>query len=366
MNLHINPNIFLIFTQDGVVLWDFERHHQYALAPDYASRLLEIAYNGSTLATDTRIDSELQRNNIVANHVFGQHDWGWDILARIFHVGTKDIPQNSTPTTARQWAMNHAALCVDTLNREIPPYRTQFACPTISLPAPDLSTVDSKSLWQSLLERRTCREFRQESVNRETLSTILYSTFGFLSEREEGINKYVPKYLRQRRSSPSGGGLNSTEVYIWALRIDGLRPGTYHYSPATHSLMLINEIPDPDVLPAVLMGQYFSSGLAFGAFIASRFDRMWWKYGHSRAYRVSLLDIGHLSQTFQLTSTACGLKTWISAAFKDSDIERLLDIKSLSEQVLLFVGAGYSNGEDLDAASRQVLAEYSTSSTDET
>ena len=358
MNLHINPNIFLIFTQDGVVLWDYEKHRQYALAPDYASRLLELVYNGSTITTHSRIDSELQKNNIIANHAFAQHAWEWDILARIFHIGTKNIPQDSTPATARQWAINHAALCIDTVKREIPPHRIHTAGAAISLPEPDLSTIDGKSLWQSLLERRTCREFRPESVDQNTLSTILYSTFGFLAERKKRINKYVPKYLRQRRSSPSGGGLNSTEVYIWSLRVDGLCPGTYHYSPATHSLRLIHEIRNPAVLPAVLMGQYFSSELAFGAFIASRFDRMWWKYGHSRAYRVSLLDIGHLSQTFQLTSTACGLKTWLSAAFKDSDIEALLDIKSLSEQVLLFVGAGYSNGEDIDAASRQVLAEY--------
>lgn len=366
MTLHINPNVFLIFTPEGVVLWDFERHCQYSLAPDYISRLLEIAYKSSIAAADKKIDSEFRKHNIVADRPFPQHDWGWDILARIFHFGTKDIPQDLMPTTDRQWAMNHAALCIETVKREIPPYKHHPASSIIYLPDPDLSNLDEKSLWQSLIERRTCRKFRQESVDQPTLSTILYSSFGFLKEREAGINEYVPKYLRQRRSSPSGGGLNSTEIYICLLRIDGLCPGTYHYSPVTHSLRFIQEIRHPDDLAAVLMGQYFSADLAFGVFIASRFDRMWWKYGHSRAYRVSLLDIGHLSQTFQLTSTACGLKTWLSAAFRDSDVENLLNIKSLSEQPLLFVGAGYSDGEDIDPASRQVLSEYFTTSTDET
>lgn len=92
-------------------------------------------------------------------------------------------------------------------------------------------------------------------------------------------------------------------------------------------------------------GQHFIDDIPFGVFLTSRFDKMWWKYEHSRAYRVSILDIGHLSQTFQLVATASGLKTWLTAALTDSKIEKLLGLSNLSEQPMLFVGAGYSNGD---------------------
>ncbi|KAF7956305.1 hypothetical protein AWV80_38570 [Cupriavidus sp. UYMU48A] len=67
-----------------------------------------------------------------------------------------------------------------------------------------------------------------------------------------------------------------------------------------------------------------------------------------------------------MVSTAFGLGTWLSAAFLDSEVERLLNITTLDEQVLLFVGAGYSNGDDVDVESRHVLSQYLTINPDET
>ncbi|WP_082717418.1 MULTISPECIES: nitroreductase family protein [Burkholderia] len=72
----------------------------------------------------------------------------------------------------------------------------------------------------------------------------------------------------------------------------------------------------------------------------SRFDKMWWKYPHSRAYRVALLDMGCLAQTFQLVTTGLGLKSWLTGYFLDREINRLLAVDEINESVLFFVGAG--------------------------
>ena len=72
---------------------------------------------------------------------------------------------------------------------------------------------------------------------------------------------------------------------------------------------------------------------------------MWWKYRHSQAYRVSLLEAGHISQTIQLCATALGFSTWLTAALCERKIERALALPDLIEQVFLFVGAGHSDGE---------------------
>ena len=59
---------------------------------------------------------------------------------------------------------------------------------------------------------------------------------------------------------------------------------------------------------------------------------------------MALLDIGHLSQTYQLVATALGLSTWITGAFKDSAVRKLLNIKRNSEQPIFFISAGISTG----------------------
>jgi len=124
--------------------------------------------------------------------------------------------------------------------------------------------------------------------------------------------------------------------------VEGIRSGVHYYEPTHHGLDFICEIKEP--LGDFLDGQHFINDIAFGAFITARFDKMWWKYKHSRAYRVSLLDVGHLSQTFQLVCTAAGLSTWITAALTEEKIETLLNIETYEEQPVFFVGAGYSDG----------------------
>jgi len=180
--------------------------------------------------------------------------------------------------------------------------------------------------------------FFKRSVSLHTLSNLLYLSLGYLKERE-------------------GGGLNSTEGYLYAYNIKGLGPGFYYYHPDKHALTLIKPINAP--LATFVQGQHFVNNLPLGLFITSRFDKMWWKYPHSQGYRVSLLEAGHISQTLQLTATALGMRTWVTAALSEEKIEQALGLNNLCEQPLLFVGAGYSNGEALCDELKHLLASES-------
>jgi SagB-type dehydrogenase family enzyme len=75
------------------------------------------------------------------------------------------------------------------------------------------------------------------------------------------------------------------------------------------------------------------------------FARSMWKYRHPRAYRVVLLDAGHLGQTFCLTATRLGLAPFSTAALKDTLIERDLAIDGISESVLYVTGVGMPASE---------------------
>jgi SagB-type dehydrogenase family enzyme len=70
------------------------------------------------------------------------------------------------------------------------------------------------------------------------------------------------------------------------------------------------------------------------------FPRTMWKYQHARAYRVVLLDAGHLCQTFCLVATWLGLAPFCTAALKDTLIEKDLGVDGIRESVLYIAGVG--------------------------
>jgi SagB-type dehydrogenase family enzyme len=71
------------------------------------------------------------------------------------------------------------------------------------------------------------------------------------------------------------------------------------------------------------------------------FERTMWKYPKGRAYRVVLLDAGHLCQTFCLVATWLGLAPFCTAALSDKLIEKDLQIDGINESVLYVAGVGY-------------------------
>ena len=70
------------------------------------------------------------------------------------------------------------------------------------------------------------------------------------------------------------------------------------------------------------------------------FARSQWRYGFPRAYRVVLLDAGHLCQTFCLVATALGLAPFCTAALGDSIIEADLGLDGVTESVIYACGVG--------------------------
>jgi SagB-type dehydrogenase family enzyme len=70
------------------------------------------------------------------------------------------------------------------------------------------------------------------------------------------------------------------------------------------------------------------------------FLRVMWKYRFARAYRVVLLDAGHLCRTFCLFATWLGLAPSCTAALEDSLIEQDLGIDGISEAPLYLAAVG--------------------------
>jgi SagB-type dehydrogenase family enzyme len=125
-----------------------------------------------------------------------------------------------------------------------------------------------------------------------------------------------------------------------ALGVEGLQTGTYHYRAEDHLLEKIPVDASPGIARAYCADQPYVAHAAALFIMTGVFSRTMWKYRHARAYRVVLLDAGHLCQTFCLTATRMGLAPFSTAALKDSLIERDLGVDGVSESVLYVAGVG--------------------------
>lgn len=342
--MHINPHVFILPRTPGQIVWDYSNHKQFELDLSYSTRLAQLIDNPEAFDKNNTIDAEFLNAGILTTVKQNTTEWGWDELSKIFHIGTKNIPCEYTPQNIHEWSRHYLDHCDEVLAGDAPDFNLAQRPSTerIALPAPSGLPVDS--LTKALISRKTCRSFTAEALSLDDLSTLLYLSLGYLKERESDVDETVAEGLGARRSSPSGGGLNACEGFLLAQNVNGLEPGLYAYHPIDHALSFVSNLPDAP-LGQLLCGQHFINTLPAGLFISARFDKLWWKYQHSRAYRMAYVEAGHISQTFQLLATALGLGTWLTGALTDNQVETLLGLEDSPEQPLFFVGCGKSDGE---------------------
>jgi putative peptide maturation dehydrogenase len=210
----------------------------------------------------------------------------------------------------------------------------------IALPMPATTPFDD-----ILARRATCRNFDPAKfVDKSTFAQIMHRVFGAQAAHEIHADNVVIK-----RTSPSGGGLHPTEAYVVAQRVEGVAPGLYHYHPIDHALEPLPGPADGDlrafVRIMVTAQKYFLDAPVF-VVMATRFPRTFWKYrNHSKAYRATIFDAGHLSQTLYLSATEFGLGAFITAAINEVDIERALGLDPLKESPLAVLGFGHRAAE---------------------
>ena len=186
-----------------------------------------------------------------------------------------------------------------------------------------------------LMARKTHRRFSKQQLPLETVSQLLSLVWG--------VNGYLysPRFGKLlQKTSPSGGARHPGEVYLMALRVKGLSPGLYHYHPAHHHLETIRANATREKAWLYCARQNFAKNAGALFLMTAVFRRTMWKYHLARAYRVVLLDAGHLCQTFCLVATWLGLAPFCTAALKDTLIEEDLGIDGIRESVLYIAGVG--------------------------
>jgi SagB-type dehydrogenase family enzyme len=243
-----------------------------------------------------------------------------------FHFLTKDASYVGGDWTLEQKMVTLPATPAPAQFKEI-----QGAA-SISLPFHEMET---DSFFQTLHARRTRRKFSAEQAPLDSISKLLQTTWGVQGYVQSKCFGPLPL-----KTSPSAGARHPIEVYLMALKVKGLDPGLYHYGARDHTLEKLSSEATPQMARAYCADQPFAARSAALFIMTAVFARTMWKYHHPRAYRVVLLDAGHLGQTFCLTATRLGLAPFSTAALKDSLIEKDLGKDGISESVLYVTGVG--------------------------
>jgi putative peptide maturation dehydrogenase len=225
-----------------------------------------------------------------------------------------------------------------------------------------LPRIDRDDFDALLDTRATCRNYDLEaSVPLAEFSQLMARVFG-----ARGIGHPVAGFDVFKRTSPSGGALHPTECWLIVQRVEGVAPGLYRYRIDTHALEpVVAGIAPPqpgdlgtqvlgDVAPRAwntdelrafariaVAGQDYFADAPVLCVLAPRFHRNFWKYrNHAKAYRVTVLDAGHLSQTLQLCATQAGLGPFVTSAINEVDIERAFGLTGYLESPMVVCGFG--------------------------
>jgi SagB-type dehydrogenase family enzyme len=257
-----------------------------------------------------------------------QKAWSaWLPHAGFFHFCTKDVPYESRP---KQLLRMEKALAEN--NPQPPFFKSYPARARIQLRRPD----PEPGFPQLLLRRRTHREFSREQIAFDSISKLLFYTWGVTDFLKSPAFGRLPL-----KTSPSSGARHPIEAYVLSVRVEGVKPGLYHYNPRSHCLEKIRAFGDAAARAAqYCAGQDWARRVAALFIMTAVFPRSMWKYPTPRAYRTVLLDAGHVCQTFCLVATWLNLATVSTMALRDSFIERELRIDGIAESVLYIGGAG--------------------------
>ncbi|WP_244529522.1 SagB family peptide dehydrogenase [Mesorhizobium qingshengii] len=186
------------------------------------------------------------------------------------------------------------------------------------------NALEDNELLALMARRRTNRTAATPTITSEQLSDCLFAGMGITGETTNCVGA-LPLGM-----TPSGGARNPYEAYVVAQAVEGLEPGVYHYSAADHDLGRIsaNHLPK---ISELVGGQEWADAMPCLILLCAKLDRTMWKYEDANAYRVVLIEAGHIGQNIMLAATNHGLSACPTAALSHSAIKRLLGLDRLTD-----------------------------------
>ncbi|MEM8878187.1 MAG: SagB family peptide dehydrogenase [Pseudomonadota bacterium] len=242
-----------------------------------------------------------------------EENWTWGVPTILFHQTVQDRPYLSL---AEATDIQKARL------EERPAPSLSMSAGIQSDDVIDLEHASDDALLSLMAKRRTVRESDGAAISLEQITDCLYAGLGITGSVTNDAGITLPLGM-----TPSGGARNPFEAYVCAREIDGLASGFFHYSAKDHALTRIRTNQAPS-LASLAGDQEWADDLPCMIILVGFLDRPMWKYHDANAYRVTLIEAGHIGQNIMLAATQHGLSACPTAALNHSLISECLELES--------------------------------------
>ncbi len=190
----------------------------------------------------------------------------------------------------------------------------------IDLPA--AKKIGNVSLEETLVLRRSYRDYSNTPLTLEEAAQILWAAQGIKDNRHSG------------RTAPSAGATYPLEVYFIPSNVEGIEIGLYKYLPSTHQLEKISSEDKKEQVYNAALSQSSIKNCSALILISGVYERTTFKYGE-RGIRYVHMEAGHAAQNIYLQGAALQIGTVVIGAFQDEKINRILEFNA--EEELLYI-----------------------------
>jgi SagB-type dehydrogenase family enzyme len=193
----------------------------------------------------------------------------------------------------------------------------------IKLPEPRYDS--DTSVEESLLKRRSLRNYRDKSLTVAQVSQLIWAAQGVTNK-----NGF--------RTAPSAGALYPLEVYIVCGDVEELAAGIYKYKSSGHELIKIAEGDRRKELCNAGFGQPCIKNAAIDIVFSAVYERTTVKYG-KRGIKYVHMEAGHAAQNVCLQAIPLNLGIVTIGAFYDSKVKKVMQMPEKEEPLyILAVG----------------------------
>jgi SagB-type dehydrogenase family enzyme len=197
--------------------------------------------------------------------------------------------------------------------------KMNFDSKEIKLPEPDYR--GEISVEEAILERRSSRNYKDESLTLKEVSQLLWAAQGITGK--DGF----------KRAAPSAGATYPLEVFLIAGEVKDLPAGIYRYKTQEHWLLRIVEEDARKKLAEAALGQNFIEDAPLSIVFTAVYERTTSRYGE-RGIRYVHMEGGHTAQNIYLECESLGLGTVVVGAFRDEEVKAILN---LEQEVPLYI-----------------------------
>ena len=131
------------------------------------------------------------------------------------------------------------------------------------------------------------------------------------------------------------------QLYLYAHRVEGLKPGVYRHWPERGELELIKTGDQRVAAAGLSLGQELAGNACVAFSMIADLERATRIYG-DRGYRYAHFEAGGIGQRLYVAAEAAGLQATGIGAFYDDEVHRYLNIQLGEGQVVYHFAIGYA------------------------